>query len=225
MNPLFRVCMARSFGAMLVALAALAYVAPAHAALGSPLDVSLIAPGGTTADSTAIDVTDNVSTAIGVHPGDGSQIGGFMLSSESISFAGNSILLHIAAGDVDSGGNLITGYLGSGTDHARYEFSGLDILGETIIGLGLSASGIASPSDPTSFVHLLSPHSLSVDLDSLMFIPNSAGQSFAGGDLQINLLTDVVSGVPEPSSWALMLLALTMMAAVPSLRRRAALRD
>src|SRR5450631_3976317 len=85
--------------AMLAVLGLLGAV-PARAALVGNVDISLIAPGGVIGDSTPINVTDTIAAAPGtlIAPGDGSNIGGYMLPAESIALSGNSFLLTIAAG-------------------------------------------------------------------------------------------------------------------------------
>jgi len=199
--------------------------APAQAALISPVSLSLFSPGGITTDGVTVSpfttLTQNVDPAVGVAAGDGSDIGGFMQSSEFISFSGNSILLRVATGAALAGGALTSGYLGAGGDHARYQFDNLQIAGQTIIGYSMAApTGVASGGQ----VVLNSTHSLSLWLDDLVFTPNALGQSYAGGDFRIDLLTAPVNpppdnGVPEPAGWLLVAAALAALRLVP--RRRA----
>lgn len=198
--------------------------APAQAALVSPVSLSLFSPGGTTTNGVDITpfstLTDSVDPALGVHPGDGSAIGGFMLPSEYINFSGNSILLRVAAGAPLAGGTLTSGYLGGGGAHARYQFDNLNVAGQTIIGYSMLApTGVASGGQ----VVLNSTHSLSLWLDDLVFTPDARGESFAGGDFRIDLLTTPVTpppdnGVPEPAGWMLVAAALAALRLVP--RRR-----
>lgn len=196
----------------LVATVFLGVASSVQADLGSPVTVSLIAPGGIVGDSilTPIIVVDTVTTAAGIHPKDGTGIGdSWMLESEYIEFSviDNLILLRVAAG-AEVGGSLVTGYLGFAGEHARYEFTGLDILNATIVGFAAGATGIATPADPHDFIHLLTANSISIDLDSLVFNPVD-GESNAGGDLWIRLLTsENPPTVPEPTSIAIVLVGL-----------------
>jgi len=199
--------------------------APAQAALVSPLTLSLVSPGGVTTDGVNIlpfvTLSDSVDPAVGIVAGDGSNIGGFMLPGESIGFLGNSIMLHVAAGAALANGDLTSGYLGAGGAHARYQFDDLQIAGQTIVGYTLSMLGVASG----GHVDLGGAHSLSLWLDDLVFAPNPLGESFAGGDFRIDLLTRPVvqppdNGVPEPAGWALVAVALVALRLVP--RRRTA---
>ena len=195
----------RFAGLCLAGLLAFAGALPAHATLADTVTVALKAPGGFTGDSTPIDLSDAAPLATGIHPGDGSNIGVFMLPSEFITFnsASNTLMLHIAAGDVDADGHLITGYLGLGGTHALYEFTGLQIVGSSIGSFLAAFNGLASPTTAGDFIHLLSPSSLSVDLDELIFTPVPGGQSLAGVNLSIQLIGQTTPPVPEPASWAL----------------------
>ena len=212
-------CLSRQLIRAVIAVAILTSTASARADLISPVTVSLIAPGGftdgTTVDSTPIDVADTVATASGiaggVHPGDGTDIGdNWMLSSEYIEFSGNSILLRVASGAVD-GGNLITGYLGLGNEHARYVFTGLGVLNATIVDFDVKKKdGITSPTNTDDFIKLdLSTNTLLIYLDSLVFLDIGGGQSAAGGDIEIELLTrENPTTVPEPASLGIVLIGL-----------------
>jgi hypothetical protein len=173
--------------------------------------VSLIAPGGLTIDPTPIAVTDIVATATGITVGDASNIGGtYMLAGESIQFVGNSIHLHVAAGDALAG-NLVTGYLGAGGFHARYEFDNLVVAGQDIVGItvyafdGYGTAGFSGVLSGTG-VTLVSPHRVAFNLDDLIFSDRGGGQSTAYGEFRIDLLT--VPQVPEPAAWALLLAGL-----------------
>jgi len=204
-------CWRITLGAAL--LAALSLAAPARADIGGPVTISLLAPGGLLGDSTPIALSDLVSGGDGVklEAGDSSNIGSFMLPLERISFAGDSLRLRVNAGAVLADGSLVTGYLGSGGAAARYEFSGLSIAGRRIVGLAFSDkdgfldsgfSGLLSPADPGSYVHLLHAQQLSVDLSDLVFKDRGNGQSNSYLELRIDLLTQPV---PEPASSALLL--------------------
>lgn len=192
----------------------------AQATLLSPVTVRLLAPGGFTdggfTDATPISASDSVSTGSGITPGDGSAIGDWMLDNETVQFDGNSIHLRLAAGAESPGGEFSTGYLGLGGQHARYEFDGLAVGGATIIGFnlyaadGFGAGGFSGVSAGVS-ASLLSPSLLSFNIDDLLFVDRGLGGSLNYADFRIDLLTrpDGGGNLPEPSSWALALLALT----------------
>lgn len=200
-----------------VALATLAVLLSnaAHADLISPVSVSLIAPGGIAGVPGAINVTDIVTTASGIVVGDASQIGGsFMLPGESIQFSGNSILLRLAAGFEEADGDLVTGYLGLGGQHARYVFDDLAVAGKTLIGANILAlSGVLSGTGGA----FTGPDQVSFFLDDLKFIDPGTGTSNAFGLFRIDLvLQDTITPppggtVPEPASWALALGALAAL--------------
>jgi len=205
-------------------LAGLVFSGAAQADLLSSVDVQLIAHGGDVSNpGSPYSLSQLVAPADGVHPGDGTAIGGYMLDAEFIEFSGNSIRLRVATGD-DAGGVFTTGYLGLNGEHARYLFNGLSIAGQTIVAINVYAfdgfatagfSGIATPSDPNSYVRLLNASSLSVDLDSLIFKGRGNGSSNNYGDLRIDLLA---TPVPEPGTAGLMLAGGALLAM--SLRRR-----
>ncbi|RZL28843.1 MAG: PEP-CTERM sorting domain-containing protein [Rubrivivax sp.] len=144
------------------------------------------------------------------------------MDDERISFSGNSILLRVASGATDNGA-LVTGYLPSGLDAARYEISGLAIPGQLIQsytvtafdGYGSSGStGLLSPAPPASLVFLFNNNTVSFNLDSIVFQDRGTGQSGAYAEFRIDLVT---TPAPEPAS-ALLLLA---GGALLRLRRRA----
>jgi len=213
------------------ALAGLGASGAAQAAFDGPVTISLFSPGGLVGDaSNTINTFDQVSGADGLKlsPGDGSNIGGWMLSLEQISFQGQSINLRIGVGAVLNEGlpneQWVTGYLGDSSAHARYQFNNLSLTGKTIVGLSITDkdgflstgfSGLQSPSTPSSYVHLLSGNSFSVDLDSLVFKNRGTGQSGGYADISIQLITQAV---PEPASAVLLLGGGLLLAA--SLRRR-----
>jgi MYXO-CTERM domain-containing protein len=216
----------------IVAAASLVAMSAQAGILGDPITVTLNSPGGytdgTTTDTTPLLFSDSVAAAAGIHPGDGSNIGGWMLSSEFITFGGasNDISLRVAAG-ADTGGVLTSGYLGLGGAHARYDFSGLGIAGELITGFSVTGSGFSSPLNLSSLIHFdpNNPGSLSIDLDTMVFT-SVQGALFDGGNLTIDLLTCVVgrtcdptppNQTPEPASLAL---ALGALAALSVCRRR-----
>lgn len=203
-------------------LFAMAPALQARATLNDTVSVTLSAPGGIDGvDSTPINVTDPAPLATGIAVGDGSNIGSvYMLSGESISFnaATDSIALQIAAGAVDANGHLITGYLGSGGNPAQYLFTGLGVSGAQITGYNANFSGLDAPTQASSFIHLLSPTSLAVQLDSLVFTPVANGQSNAYALVNISLVT---APVPEPASMALLLTGLAVLSLGSWARKRA----
>jgi hypothetical protein len=214
----------------LAAALAMTLMQPALAALSGPVSVGLIAPGGIVAgmvvdtvvtdviDATPLDEMASVDTTLGLHAGDpDSPISNFwMLPGESITFADNAILLHVAAGTQRANGDLVTGYLGSGAARARYSFDNLVIAGQTLIGANVVAlNGVISGTGGG----LSAPGQVSFYLDDLKFIDPGTGTGNAFGEFRIDLLTQPV---PEPASWALMLAGL---AGFTQLARRARARD
>jgi len=202
----------------------------ARADFQSNITVKLIAPGGVQGNAAPFSVSQLVSSAsltTGVQAGDGGAIGsGWMLAHEEVTFNGDSIHVRSYAGwdDLGSGGtSIMTGYLGSGSDHARYEFDGLSIAGKTIVGLTVYAfdnyatsgfSGLASPA-AASLVHLIDANTVSIDLDSILFVNRGTGTSNSHADFRIDLTTrDNGPGggggnnnLPEPASLALLAIA------------------
>lgn len=211
-------------GAVFGSLLALSSLS-ARADFQSDITVKLIAPGGIQGDSTPINVSQIVNTAnltTGIHPGDGGDIGGWMLASEEITFNGDSIHVRSYAGYDDATG-IYTGYLGSGGDHARYEFDSLSILGKTIVGATISVFdnyagsgfvGLASPL-ASDLLHFIDANTISLDLDSILFVDRGTGTSNAHADFRIDLITqDNGTGgggggntVPEPASLGLFVIA------------------
>lgn len=195
---------------------ALCAALPARANLVDTVTVTLDAPGGISGIGVPIHISDPASLATGIVAGDATNIGGnAMLPGEFIRFNASldELLMHIGAGAGDSGLGipLTTGYLGSGGVHARYDFTGLGVSGATITGYQLvSVSGLLSPTLASDYIQLTSQSSLSVYLDNLVFAPNNLGDSYAGADLTIKLLSRPlgVGTVPEPATLALVLAGL-----------------
>lgn len=216
----------------------------------------LTSPGGTTTNggvtviTTPVLLTDAaVAVGDGIHANDGpggivdTNIGGFMLPGEFITFGGVNadISLRVAAGSQDDLGTpsalddiLTSGYLSSGANRARYVLSGLNIVGELITGFTVAASGFDLPTNLADLVGFdtATPGTITIFLDTMRFTPDARGAFFAGGNLTIDLQTctlgvpgcgtPVVNPTPEPASLALVLAALA--GSVPVWRRRVAAR-
>lgn len=210
-------------------LGGLLLASASHAGLVGPVMVSLIAPGGLTSDPTPISVSDTVSPlASAIAAGDTTSIGStYMLPTEFIGFVGDSIRIHVAAGDTNTAGAGITGYLGAGSSAARYEFAGLAITGKDIIGIQVYAfdtfltsgtQGLAIPSGGALtdyFAFDDATDKVSVNLSDLVFASRGGGSSLDFADLRIDLLTRDTAvppppptGVPEPTTMALIVAAL-----------------
>jgi MYXO-CTERM domain-containing protein len=222
-------------------LAAMCCAGPAQAAAFSlPITVSLIAPGGITSDGVNIDptplnLTQTLMPPTGtISPATGGAIGGFMLPGDlSHDYGGEQISLGDASLRVTLGegaSNGTTGYLGAGGQHARYVFSGLDIVGELITGVSVKAfdkfasSGFVGIDNLPAFtsassVRLLSPSSLELDLDTLHFADRHFGESVNHVDLAISFIT---TPVPEPSVEAMGLVGLATLGVALARRRRSA---
>ncbi|HEY8907819.1 MAG TPA: PEP-CTERM sorting domain-containing protein [Rhodoferax sp.] len=195
---------------------------PAFATLVTPISVSLIAPGGIVGDATQIAVTQTVDYLSPILPVNDNfiDIGGWMLPGEQISLLGDSILIQADQG-IDVSG---TGYLGNGTDHARYVFDGLGISGRTITGFNVYAfdgygtsgfSGVTSGIGVSLFSMTVSGplDTLDFNLDDLIFVDRGLGQSENFAQFRIDILStpDTVPppvNVPEPGSLMLMAAAL-----------------
>jgi len=202
-------------------LGSLALSLAAHAALLSPVQVQLLAPGGTAQGDPPINASQSAAVATGISIGSGA-IGNWMLDDEFIQFDGNSIRLRLEAG-ADSNGIFSTGYLGAAGEHARYVFSGLNITGFTIVGVLASAfdgfadsgsTGLAGPDTAQHYAHWLDAHSVSFDLDELLFVgTHTFNGSYRYMDVRLDLQTrpDTSNPVPEPGSLALTLLAMGLL--------------
>jgi hypothetical protein len=195
---------------------------PAQAQLLAPVSVSLVAPGGIIDDTTPISFAQGVADLdVGIAAGDGGDIGEFMLPDEEIRFAGQSILLHVAAGGEDNGA-LVTGFLGLAGEPARYVFSGLQVPGQVIVGLDVYAFdgyGTSGTSGVLGGIGVTrsGPGTVTFRLDELVFADRGTGSADAYGQFRIDLVT---VPVPEPASALFMLAGLAMVGAV--LRRRRA---
>lgn len=217
------------------------------ALLASPGGIT--SDGGATVNDTPLLVSDsNLAIGDGIHANDGpggfvdTQIGAYMLAGEYITFGGADarIQLHVSAGSQEDRGTsdpmddiLMTGYLSSGADRARYVLSGLNIVGELITGFTVTGSGF---DDPTNLADLIAfdastPDTITIFLDTMKLTPSARGAFYAGGDLNISFQTciqsspgcglPVVNPMPEPGSLALVAIAL---AGAPLWRRRQAAR-
>ena len=177
----------------------------AQAALSGDVTVTLAAPGGIVGIPTPLLVTQVAPLATGIVAGGGGPVASYMLDGESITFVGDSIHLQTDAGAQLGNGSYVTGYLGSGPVHASYTLDNLDISGRQITGYtvtafdGFGASGnigLISAANASTAVHLLTPHSLSVDLDTLIFQDRGLGGGYNYADIRI----DLISTVPEPGT-------------------------
>lgn len=219
----------RLLGALVGSVIALC-ATQALAAFQSDITVKLIAPGGIVGDNTPINLSQLVTTpnfATGIHTGDGSPIGGWMLAGEEVTFVGETIRVRAFAGAETPAGS-ITGYLGSGGSHARYEFDGLSIAGKTIVGLSVTTfdgyadsgfNGLAPSVSAASLVHLIDADTVSLYLDDILFKDRglAVGSSEDHADFLITLITrdngtgpgptDPGNGVPEPATLALFMVA------------------
>lgn len=203
-------------GGLSLALAAL----PALADFSGDITVQLLAPGGTTSGGpTPIALSQTVAfadLASGVRApnlGGSGDVSDYMLDNERVFFSGTMILLRVAVGDA-TGGVLTTGYLGSGGEHARYQFDGIDFPGRVITGILVYAydgfatagapgtSGLLNPADPMVLVHQVDADSVAFDLDTLVFKQRFAGESTNYTEFRIDLVT---APVPEPGAASLLL--------------------
>ncbi len=202
-NTPFRTLVA---GTTVLVLAA-AMAVPARASLNSPVSLSLIAPGGftdgTNVTSTPISETASGDPAVGFVVGDPASLitSFYMLPGESVTFSGNSILLTVAGG-AEVGGQWMTGYLGLGSDHARYVVGDLSITGQTITGIQVHSGGAVLGGVDAA---LSGPGQVSFNLDQLTFSAPTGGNSYPIGNFTIDLVTQPV---PEPASAALLLAGL-----------------
>ncbi|MDE2401052.1 MAG: PEP-CTERM sorting domain-containing protein [Burkholderiales bacterium] len=212
----------RRLGLSLVLASAWLPATTVHAAdLSGNVTVSLLAPGGTAFDPTPIALSDTVavSSAVEFSPGNGTNVGSFMLSNDNlgelIDFKGHDVYVRVLQG-ADNG---TTGYLGTGGTPARYEFSGLTVPGELITGLSYTATDGFGTSVSTglsnlpalqaaSFIHLTSSHGFVLALDALQFVDRGTGTSNNYADFKITLQT---TAVPEPGTLAMSMVGLGLI--------------
>lgn len=208
-------------GGLCLALASLA----AQANFANDITVKLIAPGGTTEDAAALDLSQTVAfadLASGVRAanlGGTGAISDFMLNDERIFFSGTMILMRVAVGDATND-VYTTGFLGNGGAHARYQFDGIAFTGRVITGILVyaydgfatagpaSASGLLSPADPAVLVHQVDADSIAFDLDTLVFKQRFTGQGNNYAEFRIDLVT---APVPEPATWLLLAAGLMIL--------------
>lgn len=212
----FRLHLGQLIGGLALALAAL----PALADFSGDITVQLLAPGGTASGGAApialsqtvafADLADGVRAA---NLGGSGDVSGYMLDNERVFFSGTMILMRVAVGDATNG-VLTTGYLGSGGEHARYQFDGITFPGRVITGMLVyaydgfatagpaSAIGLLSPADPLVLVHQVDADSVAFDLDTLVFKQRFAGESNNYAEFRIDLVT---APVPEPGAAGLLL--------------------
>lgn len=213
----------------LAATLALTAVSLAQAAsFSNSVSVSLLAPGGTTdgvvVNATPLALAQTISPSGQIVPGDGSDIGGFMLPLESIKLSGTSILVSLAQGVPDG----TTGYLGAGGQHASYVFDNLNVAGSVITGVtysafdGFGASGFVGVSNLSTlashnFIRLGSSHSVVLDIDELHFVNRGQGESNNFANFRIDVQT---APVPEPAVGALVLAGLMALGLARKMRDR-----
>ncbi|TDP80667.1 putative secreted protein with PEP-CTERM sorting signal [Aquabacterium commune] len=222
----------RTLSLLIGTLALCASGALQAASFSQPVNVILSAPGGLTSDGVdvvepgPITVADLLAPGGRLVPGDGSQIGDFMLPLESIELKDTSILVRIAQG----ASNGSTGYVGAGGLPASYTFTGLEVIGQQITGLSLSFGDNFSPSGfvgisnlpvlvSNNWISLTSPHSVQLNLDALRFLDRGQGESNNFADIRIDLQ---LAPVPEPQTWLLGLSGLLALGVVGIRRHRQA---
>lgn len=209
------------------------FTLPALATLTTPISVNLISPGGITTDSTPLFFSETLTYATPIVAGGSGEIGGFMLPDEQISLDGDSIRIRAAQGDLSGG----TGYLGSGTAHARYEFNGLSIAGRILTSInvfafdGYLSSGTSGVLSGIGVNLVDTDANLTLDtlifnLDELLFDPRFGPESSLNyAEFRIDILSRPdtqppdPNGVPEPGS--LMLASVALLALYFVSRRRA----
>jgi hypothetical protein len=216
----------RSLRAALALLSSLLLATSAHAVLASDVNVTLNSPGGVIGNPAPLTLNQVATLATGILAADGGPIGNFMLDGEAITLVGDSVRIQIAAGAQLGNGSYVTGYLGSGPVHATYLLDNLNITGRQITGFSVSAFdgyanagfiGLTSAASAIAAVQLLTPHSLSINLDNFIFVDRGLGGSHNFANLRI----DLISAVPEPGTAWLALAGGGVLLALGRARRRA----
>jgi hypothetical protein len=180
--------------------------------LGTSVTATLSSPNGVIGDPTPLLFSDTLSVGAGteISAGNGTAIGGFMLPAEFIDLADSSIQVRVAAGSVLPNGALVTGY----ENPARYTFSALNPLGETITGISVTvgANEIANLAalSAANWIQLLNPHTISMELDPILFVDPGTGSSNAFADVTIALSfqPNQINQTPEPSTLLLFVLGI-----------------
>ena len=96
----------------------------AHADFQSSITVSLISPGGISnipgggPPINAVQIVSPLNFGTGITYAGGGAVGTWLLDNESITFSGDTIRVRSYAGDSNSAGASITGFLGFGGEHA-----------------------------------------------------------------------------------------------------------
>jgi hypothetical protein len=178
--------------------------------LPAPADASLMGTAQVrVTDGASLDVSDDVAIGVGaeITPGDGSNIGALLLPGESIDLGGFTIDLVLEEGADDG----TTGYP-AGT---QIVFANLDFGDPTlgIVGIGVelvNISGVALGSEIT-----FTGNSIAVRVDTLG-IGGIAG-AIDAGTIRLDL---EVAQVPEPGSFALAALGMTLLVGGRALRPR-----
>lgn len=199
---------ARQVASAVIALAAI-LAGPAQADVASSVSLTLASPGGVVGSPAPVLELAAVDTSLGLHAGDlGNQISEFwMLPSESITFSGNSILLHVLAGANDPANNsFVTGYLAAGANPAAYRFQGLPLAGFTVT--GVSATNLGGVFDSGVSTQVVNGNQVDFRLDTLVFdtaqnLRDVNGYYYA--DIRLDL---TLQAVPEPAVWAMALVGL-----------------
>ncbi len=207
-------------------LASLLQATSAHAVLANNVNVTLNSPGGVIGNPTPLTLTQVATLASGILAADGGAIGNYMLDGEAITFVGDAVRIQVAAGAQLGNGSYVTGYLGSGPTHATYRLDNLNISGRQITGYTVTAFdgyansgfiGLISAANAAAAVQLLTPNSLSINLDNFIFVDRGLG----GSHNYANLRIDLISAVPEPGSAWLSLAGGGLLLVLWRSRRRA----